>query len=99
MARVTKKITTKKPTKKKAGRPKVVKKKRAGWPKGKKRGKRRGRPRKKVTRMTAGNSILLPSNINTDLAFWSDMIVFLNKNKGKSFIIQMDGKNFTLHAS
>ena len=81
----------------KRGRKKVVKKR--GWPKGKKRGKRRGRPAKKVARGRVANSILLPINKQTDLDYWTDMIVFLNKYKGKSFMIQMDGVDYTLHGS
>jgi len=109
-----KKVARKKVTKKakRPGRPKPKKKiKKRGWPKGKKRGKRvgqpksiktakrPGRPRKKVRRVKVSNSITLPLDRNSDLSFWSELVVYLNKNTGKSFVIQMDGVNYTLHAS
>jgi hypothetical protein len=98
---------------KRPGRPKgkVFKKKVAkkGWPKGKKRGKRpgrpkgsknkkkAGRPRKKTRSVKVSNTITLPVDNKHDLKFWSDMVIFLNKNAGKSFCIQMDGVKYSLN--
>jgi len=70
--------------------------KRRGRPAGRKAGKRRGRP-------AAGRggkstkSIAIPV-ANDNLQFWNDMVVFLNAHKGKAFIVQMDGSNFSLLA-
>ena len=67
--------------------------------------KRRGRPplKKKAGRKPAGRKpkaaaelITLPVNNQTDVDFWSNMVAYLNMNKGKSFIIQLDGKSFSL---
>ena len=91
-----KKKTTKKKAAKKRGR--------VGRPPGKKAGKKaakkRGRPpgRKKVAR-AAAHSLLIPKNVSNELAFLSDMVVFLNKNKGKTFVVQMDGINYSLCSS
>ena len=66
----------------------------------KKVGKKRGRPPgiKKAAKATA-RSLLIPKNVSNELAFLSDMVVFLNKNKGKTFVVQMDGVNYSLCSS
>jgi hypothetical protein len=109
-----KKVVNKKVAKKpkKPGMPKAEKKrKKGGWPKGKKRGKRvrrpksikkakrPGRPRKKGSRGKTSNSITIPVDRNSDIDFWSDLVVYLNKNNRKAFHIQLDGINYSLHAS
>ncbi len=87
----------------KAAKKKVVRKRRRKAKKVAKvtkTGKRRGRPplKKKAGRKprAAAELITLPVNNQTDVDFWSNMVAFLNKNKSKSFIIQLDGKSFSL---
>lgn len=95
----TKVTTAKKKTKRKVAKKTVKKAKRRGRPRGsktrtkKKRG-RVGRPRKTVS----ASSITLPVGTKVDIGFWSDVVVFLNKNKGKTFIVQMDGVRYSLNS-
>ena len=64
--------------------------------------KRRGRPAKKKAGRKATprktTLIELPINDQTDVDFWSNMVAFLNENKKRPFIIQLDGKSFSLGA-
>ena len=58
-----------------------------------------GRPvKKKTVRRVAAKpaQIDLPITKNADLDFWSNMVGFLNKNKGKSYVVVLDGKNVSL---
>ncbi|MFH1999024.1 MAG: hypothetical protein ABIK28_05040 [Planctomycetota bacterium] len=95
---------TKKKGKKKRAKTTVEKTARRGRPRGTKNAKKAGRPAKKAGRPAKRGpkritrSIELPID-NNNLAFWSEMVVFLNDNKGKSFIVQMDGTNYTLCAT
>jgi len=75
---------------------KVAKKTRRGRPPGKKTGKKRGRPANKKT--APKNSLALPVE-GSDMAFWSELVVFINKNQGKNFIVQMDGVAYSLCTS
>ena len=95
-----KKKTTKKKATKKTGRVGRPPGKKVGKKAAKKAGKKRGRPpgRKRVTKAPA-RSLLIPKNVSNELAFLSDMVVFLNKNKGKTFVVQMDGVNYSLCSS
>jgi hypothetical protein len=65
--------------------------------------KRRGRPAKKKPGPKPAPKkttlIELPINGQTDVDFWSNMVAFLNENKKRSFIIQLDGKSFSLGAT
>ena len=69
------------------------KKARRGRPKGS--GKKRGRP---PVRKTTAGSMTLPVDTQVDLMYWSELVVFLNANKGKNFIVKMDGTSYTLLA-
>ncbi len=102
------KKTTKAPGRKKKTKKKAVRRgrppgsrnaKKRGRPPGRKKAKKRGRPA--VRRMTAKSSagaITLPASTTNDLTFWSNMVVFLNNHKGKTFVVQMDGINYSLVA-
>ena len=95
----TKKVARKpgRPKGKKRGRPKVSKvAKKRGRPKGSKNirhGRPAGRPRK-----AAAGAMTIPVTDDASLLYWHDMVTFLNKNKGKTFTVQMDGTNYTLNA-
>jgi hypothetical protein len=91
--------------KKKAVAKKKVAKRGPGRPPKKKAGRPRkagpGRPRKKTTaRKVAAKktTVELPVNSQTDVDFWSNLVGFLNDNRGKGFVIQLDGKTFALGA-
>jgi hypothetical protein len=61
--------------------------------------KRRGRqPMKKVGRRAgARNDVInLPITAQTDTKFWTDLLLFVNMNRRKAFIIQLDGLKFSL---
>jgi len=76
-----------------------VAKKRGRPPLKKKPGRKPGRkPRAKVGRKpkAAAELITLPINNQTDVDFWSNIVAYMNKNKGRSFIIQLDGTSFSL---
>jgi len=104
--------TKKKPTRKKRVAKKVVRKKRVVKKKVAKRGPGRppkrgpGRPPKKAGRRTkkvaarrsAGvkGKVVIPVSASTDLAFWSNLVKFLNANKNKTFVIQLDGKSISI---
>jgi len=104
--------TKKKPTRKKRVAKKVVRKKVVkrvakrgpGRPRRKGPGrppKKRGRPAKKVAaRRGAGTKgqIVIPVTTGTDLTFWSNLVMFLNANKNKTFVIQLDGKSISIGA-
>ena len=59
-----------------------------------------GRPTKKaaVRRVATKKTttLTLPVNSQTDVDYWINMVGFLNKNRGKSHVIVLDGKNFSL---
>ena len=98
-AKKTTKKAGKKKTKKKTVR-KVAKKKRPrGRPPGSKSKKKRRTGSAKVGRKALMRSITLPVDKPASLNYWSDMVVFLNSNQGKSFIVQMDGTSYTLNAT
>lgn len=94
MARVAKKG---KKRGRRPGRPAKKAKRGPGRSKGFKVAKRRGRPAGRRGRKAAGSSMTLTVT-DESLQFWNEMIVFLNENKGKNFIVQTDGKNFSLVA-
>ena len=48
--------------------------------------------------LAAVGAMELPVAGTDDLLYWNDMLLFLNKNKGKSFTVQMDGVSYSLHA-
>jgi len=50
---------------------------------------RPGRPARKL---------VLPVNGRTDADYWINMVSYLNKNKNKSYVIQLDGTNYLLSA-
>jgi len=83
---------------KKAGRP-VAKKtnKKAGRPKGKKPGRKPGRPKMSGGKVKAANSMNLPVDTVADINYWSEFVVFLNSNAGKTFIVQTDGVKYSIH--
>jgi len=99
--RKTRKKTAKKKTIKRGpAKRKVAKKAKRGRPPlkktsrtGKKRGRRPGR--KRATRRAAG-TLKLSVTRQTDIDFWTKLISYLNKNKGKTFVIQLDGKDYSL---
>ena len=103
---VKKKVVRKKRTRTKTASEKTItRKKRPGRKKKtagrKKTAKKRGRPRTvKSTRRRGAEKktglITLPINKDTDVAFWSRMVAFLNEKKNKSFVIHLDGKSFSL---
>jgi len=72
----------------------VKKKARRGRPKGS--GKKPGRPAGKKAAKTSG--LLLPIDTEVGLMYWSSMVVFLNENKGKNFVVKMDGVKYELLA-
>lgn len=84
------------PLKKKPGRPPL--KKKAGRKKkpGRKPGPKPGRKPGPKPRAATASLINLPINNQTDVNFWSNLVAFLNQNKNKSFIIQLDGTSFRL---
>jgi hypothetical protein len=107
MVKVAKKATGRKKTKRKVAKKKTTRRKAAK--KVHKKAKRRGRPpgsgkkrgRKPGVKAKRGskNSIDLPVTSGADLVFWSEMVIFLNANQGKTFIVQMDGSDYTLNAT
>ena len=40
----------------------------------------------------------IPVANDADILYWNKFVAFLNKHKGKSFTVQMDGLNYSLHA-
>jgi|GEM_PF-3219244 len=65
----------------------------------KKKRKRRAK-RKTATEIApaATDLITLPINDETNIEFWSGLVTFLNDNRNRSFVIQLDGRSFSLGA-
>jgi len=42
--------------------------------------------------------VVIPVSASTDLTFWSNLVMFLNANKKKTFVIQLDGKSISIGA-
>jgi len=83
---------------KKAGRPVATKtKKKAGRPKGKKPGRKPGRPNMSDRKAKTTNSMNLPVDNVADINYWSEFVVFLNNNAGKTFTVQTDGVKWSIH--
>lgn len=100
-SKTTKKTMRKKPgpkpgnTRKRKARKKVAKRGPGRPPK--KRGPGRPAKKKTVRRVAAKPSqVTLPITAQTDVDFWSNMVGFLNKNKGKDYVVVLDGKSFSL---
>jgi len=82
---------------KKAGRPAAKKTtKKAGRPKGKKPGRKPGRPKMSGGKAKTANSMNLPVDTAADINYWSEFVVFLNNNAGKTFTVQTDGVNWSI---
>lgn len=76
----------------------MLKNKRRGRPAGSKNkpGRKPGRPAKRGPKKKAAS---IPIPVESDnMAYWSELVVFLNENKGKNMIVQTDGKNYSLNA-
>jgi len=104
VATVAKRGPGRPPKKRGTGRPPVKRvgaRRAAGTSTKRKAIRRPGRPAKKVAVRRAApekNQIELPINPQTDIDFWSNMVRFLNGNRGDGFAFILDGKSFSLGA-
>ncbi len=70
-------------------------KKKVGSPKGNKASRKPGGPAKRVKK--SSKLMMFSISSDMDIKYWSEFVVYLNNNAGKTFSVKTEGVNWSIH--